>query len=379
MTRLRLPRIGMLEGAGVARQLFSIIVAAAVGLILVLGTVKTWEYTNSPQFCGTTCHTMPPEYLAYQRSPHARVDCVECHLGRDSVTVVFGRKAGDMKHVLNLATQSYEVPIHAKNMRLARDGCEKCHWPEKFSGDRIHVISDYDLDEANTRQDTFLVAHIGGGTEREGQGYGVHWHIEKQVWYIATDELKQEIPWVRVVDVDGRVKDYVDPTAGLTEADIQEGEKRKVDCIDCHNRVSHQFLDPDQAVDRLLRLNQIGQEIPFIKQKGIEALSASYASVDNALAGIAALESFYREQYPDFYAENRARLSHAVRALQGMYQQIVFPDMQVSWGTHPDNLGHDRSPGCFRCHDGNHSGRRWYDHSLELQHLPHDSGHCAAK
>jgi hypothetical protein len=32
----------------------------------------------------------------------------------------------------------------------------------------------------------------------------------------------------------------------------------------------------------------------------------------------------------------------------------VFPQMNVNWGTYPNNIGHDRFPGCFRCHDGQH-------------------------
>jgi hypothetical protein len=31
--------------------------------------------------------------------------------------------------------------------------------------------------------------------------------------------------------------------------------------------------------------------------------------------------------------------------------------MKVTWGTHPNNIGHNNSPGCFRCHDGNHSSK----------------------
>ena len=58
---------------------------ATLGVVAILVFVSgsyAWDYTNSPPFCGSTCHTMPPEYTAYQVSPHARVQCVECHIGR---------------------------------------------------------------------------------------------------------------------------------------------------------------------------------------------------------------------------------------------------------------------------------------------------------
>jgi hypothetical protein len=33
----------------------------------------------------------------------------------------------------------------------------------------------------------------------------------------------------------------------------------------------------------------------------------------------------------------------------------VFPELKVTWGTYPNDLGHTDSPGCFRCHDGSHA------------------------
>jgi len=354
MTWLRLSRKDLFRGPHATRRLLLALGVIVAWVILLGATVGVWEYTNSSTFCGTTCHTMPPEYAAFKRSPHERVACVECHLGRSPAAVIFGRKAGDMVHVLRLLTGEYKVPIYASSMRPARESCERCHWPQKFSDDVVRILRDYAPDRNNTERDTYLMMHIGGGTRREGRGYGIHWHIEEQVWYIATDERKQNIPWVRVVDSNGRTKDYIDPTAKLSADFIEKAEKRRMDCIDCHNRVSHEFLNPDQAMDRLLTLKQVDISIPFIKKKGVEALRAPYSSQEEAMVGIAALDSFYRVQYPTFYTQNKEKVRQAVQAIQVMYRQIVFPTMDVRWGTHPDNLGHDRWPGCFRCHDGKH-------------------------
>ena len=62
-------------------------------MILLIGAAYGWEYTNSPEFCGTACHTMPPEYTAYLTSPHARVDCVDCHIGKGFIAERITRKA----------------------------------------------------------------------------------------------------------------------------------------------------------------------------------------------------------------------------------------------------------------------------------------------
>ncbi len=127
------------------------IVTAAV----IYGSIQGWAYTNSSEFCGTTCHTMPPEYNAYLRSPHARVQCVECHIGRDIVTTQFTRKAGDLRHVLLMITKEYEFPIHTRAMRPARDSCEKCHFPEKFSDDSLREVSKYNSDEEEQQRKHF--------------------------------------------------------------------------------------------------------------------------------------------------------------------------------------------------------------------------------
>ena len=163
-------------------------------LLVISGSVYGWNYTNSPEFCGSTCHTMPPEYNAYLRSPHARVRCVECHIGRDVVTTQVSRKAGDLRHVVLTVTQNYEFPIYTRAMRPARESCETCHFPEKFSDDSLREVRTYSDDEQNSPESTYLILKTGGGSKREGLGRGIHWHIENEVRYLPTDRLEQEHP-----------------------------------------------------------------------------------------------------------------------------------------------------------------------------------------
>jgi hypothetical protein len=153
--------------------------ATLIGLLVlaVMVSATTWEYTNSPAFCGTTCHTMPPEYTAYQISPHARVACVDCHLGQETVLLAVPRKAREVSHVVNALTQAYEPPIYVKSLRPARDTCEKCHNPEKFSSDTFVEIRRFAEDSANTPERIYLILKTGGGSRREGLGRGIHWHI----------------------------------------------------------------------------------------------------------------------------------------------------------------------------------------------------------
>jgi nitrate/TMAO reductase-like tetraheme cytochrome c subunit len=230
---------------------------ATLGLLTVLvltAGVYTWDYTNSPEFCGTACHTMPPEYTSYLTSPHARIDCVECHIGRGFIAERVSRKAGDLRHVVLNITRRYEFPIRATSMRPARETCERCHFPEKFSDDSLRAIRRFSQDSPNTPTTTYLVMKTGGGSKRLGLGRGIHWHIENPVYYWPGDEHQQAIPYVRVVDDQGQVTEYVDVESGVDVSAIPADELVQMDCITCHNRITHLVLPPGESVDRLMSL-----------------------------------------------------------------------------------------------------------------------------
>ncbi len=329
---------------------------AVAGVLIfgvIYGSVEAWTYTNSSEFCGTTCHTMPPQFSAYLQSPHARVQCVECHIGRDVFTTQFTRKAGDLRHVILTITQDYEFPIHTRNMRPARDSCERCHFPEKFSDDSLREIRNYNADGTDPEL-LYLIMKTGGGTEREGLGRGIHWHIENEVYYLATDYLEQDIPYVRVVDHDGSVKEYYDITSDFTPDDVAGTTLQKMDCITCHNRITHEIPNPTEAVDQALTKNLLPRSLPDIREQSVALLREPYPDSEAALANFVTLGTYYADRYPDIYAERQEEIQQAVVTLQDMYQQMVFPEQKIDWDTHPNNLGHKDFPGCFRCHDGNH-------------------------
>jgi len=321
-----------------------------VGVVLVYG----WDYTNSPQFCGTACHTMPPEYTRYLTSPHARVDCVECHIGRGFLATKVTRKAGDMEHIVSLISKKYEFPIDAKKLQPARETCERCHSPEKFSTDSFREIKHFGNDVDNTPSSTYLIMHTGGGSRSQGLGRGTHWHIESDVYYWATSDDEQEIPFVRTITEDGTVAEYIDVEADVDPVAFGPGDLKRMDCINCHNRISHLILPPDDAVDELMTRGLVSPTIPEIRSRAVSALDAEYESKDAALDAIAGLLGFYEVKYPEFYQANADIISDAIQALQESYDQSVFPLQQETWATHPDNIGHEDSPGCFRCHDGKH-------------------------
>ena len=327
---------------------YAVLLLLTVGLIS--GGAYAWSYSNSTKFCGTTCHTMPPQNAVYVRSPHANVTCEECHIGRASFFEQLPRKAQGIKETYDTIFNLYELPIRAQALRPARETCEKCHQPETFSDDSLRNVVHFAQDTQNTGTTTYLIMKTGGGAKREGLGRGIHWHIVNKVEYFATDALSQDIPYVRVVNDDGSSTEYVDVEANFDPASIQPGSLKSMDCLTCHNRVTHEFADPAESVDLAMSRGLIDPSIPSIRLKAVEVLSQSYADREMAMRGIADLKRYYENsEYKD-----PVTVQGAIVAIQDIYDHTVFHDQKIDWTTYPNSLGHFDAPGCFRCHDGKH-------------------------
>jgi cytochrome c5 len=194
----------------------------------------------------------------------------------------------------------------------------------------------------------------GGGSKREGLGRGIHWHIENQVYYLPSDPLDQQIPYIRVVEDDGSITEYTDINAGLDPATIDPSELKLMDCITCHNRITHLIYPPDDTVDILMSRGLISPEIPGIKTLAVGVLTGPYPDLASAETAISNLKPYYAENFQDFVSEESALVDQAVTALQSAYRESNFPEQKADWRTHSNNIGHEDAPGCFRCHDGKH-------------------------
>ncbi len=342
------------QGAPRWRRLLPYGSLLVVFLVVAFSGTYVWDYTNSPEFCGTTCHTMPPEYTAYLTSPHARILCVECHIGRDFVATRITRKAGDLKHVFDMISKNYEFPIHATDLRPARETCEHCHSPEKFADDSLREIKRFANDLSNTPTSIYLTLKTGGGSKRQGLGRGIHWHVESKVYYLALDPLEQNIPYVRVVNDDGTTVEYVDSEANIDKSKIDPSKLKEMDCITCHNRITHLILPPQDSVDQLMARGLIPTAIPEIHLKAVEVLSGHYNTVQEATDRIAGLKDYYQQAHPDYTSEHADQIDAAIKTLQETYKNSAFPEQKEDWTTHANNVGHRLTAGCFRCHDGKH-------------------------
>ena len=324
-------------------------------LVVAMASYRGASYMDSPQFCGQSCHVMHPEYTAYKISAHSHVACVECHIG-SGASSYFAAKVNGTKQLLEVSFDRYPTPIPSpvESLRPARYICEGCHTPARFVGEKLLVKSTFADDEKNTETQTVLVLHLGGldGLSHLTGIHGVHLgHIE----YIATDPTRTTIPWVQKRNADGSETVF---TASATGGATPQGERRLMDCIDCHNRAAHTFLTPEDALNRAMAEGGVSPDLPWVHKEGLELLKATYASEAEARAKIPEqLAEFYRTQHPEVLPAKAALVNSAGDELVTIYSQNVFPFMKVTWGTHPNHIGHMSYPGCFRCHDGDHAAK----------------------
>ncbi|MGA3211648.1 MAG: NapC/NirT family cytochrome c [Terriglobales bacterium] len=334
---------------------------ATVLNLLIIGTAsyRGVSYMDSTQFCGLTCHTvMAPEYTAYQNSPHSRVECVECHIGPGAPWFVRSKLSG-LRQVFAVAFHTYSrpIPTPVKYLRPARETCEQCHWPQRFTGDKLLVKTKFQDDEFNTVAKTVLLLKVGGRSWRGGVGiHGRHLNEGVKLRYVSIDEARQVIPVVYYTSDTGKTTKYVASDIKATPQQIERGELRTMDCVDCHNRPTHEFELPEGAVDKAMADGKISPDLPYIKKKAVEALKVTYPDRDTARKRIVdSINDFYRDKYPQIYQTRRMLLEQSANQVADIYLRNIFPEMNIGWGVHPNNLGHNDFPGCFRCHDGSHT------------------------
>jgi hypothetical protein len=290
---------------------------------------------------------MHPEFTAHAAFPHSHVECVECHVGPGATGFLHSKIAG-IRRVVALSSKTYSRPIPAPvaDMNSARETCERCHSRSNPPGQVLSVRPKYKDDEANTASKTVLMLKVGDAI------HSAHLAKARQITFLATDHTRQTIPWVQYTSSDGKITEY----AATGWDGKKNGELRTMDCMDCHNRPAHTYQLPDNALDEAMAAGRIDPSLPFVKKKGLELLKQGYASQEVALESLnRSLLDYYKTSHPDIWSSKQQAVQTAAAELQQIYSRNVFPDMKIDWGTYPNNIGHTDSPGCFRCHDGDHT------------------------
>ncbi len=343
----------------------TIVKISIITLLLIvasaMGSYQAYRYSESVEFCGTLCHkVMEPEYTTYQHSAHARVTCVECHVGEGADWFVKSKLSG-LYQVYSVIFDKYPRPIATPihNLRPARETCERCHWPEKFYSRKLRSQRSYLTDSLNTEWNASLLMKIGPEFSPLGLSEGIHWHINKnfRIEYIASTSDRESIPWVKLTNLKtGEVKIFTDEENPLDQKAMDTLEVRGMDCMDCHNRPSHLYKSAPDYIDNAMINGLFPKDIPFIKKAAMEALKVPFTDKDTALASIRAyVTNFYKDEHPGVYSKEEKRIDKSISAIQSEYLQNAFPYMRADASRYLNHIGHLESDGCFRCHSGRHT------------------------
>ena len=356
----RWPLIDLEEPGTRNAALFFVVFTIIFIIMTIFGSYKGYHYSESVEFCGTLCHKiMEPEYTAYQNSPHARVKCVECHVGEGADWLVKSKINGT-RQVFKALENTYPRPIPTPivDLRPARETCEKCHWPQKFYSDKVQLQNYYLSDSLNTNWNIALKVKIAAEHEGEHPSKGVHWHIDPnvKVEYVYFDQKREDIFWVKYTDLKtGKVTVYKDTENPVTDDSLKHHATRVMDCMDCHNRPSHKFMSPPDYMNTLFSSGKISTAIPFLKLSTMKALNTMIAPKDSAFAHIKTdVDNFYKDKYQAIWGKYKDQINQSMPAILHAYEQNTFPDMKVSYQQYLQHIGHLESKGCFRCHDDNH-------------------------
>jgi hypothetical protein len=349
-------------------------ILAVVVVLMVYSGSKAYDATDSAAFCGQTCHVvMEPQNVTYHNSPHARVPCVDCHIGPGASFFVRSKYNGIkqlFRTVLNDFPRPIPTPIHS--LRPAQQTCEACHWPQQFYGNKLISRTYYRTDEENSPWSIDLIMKIGGGHYRTLREKGIHWHmlIENKVEYIATDKKRQVIPWVRSINPQGDTAIFTVTGADHPDPEDPETEVRVFDCMDCHNRPSHNFLAPATGLNRALASRDISPDLPYIRKEGLDLLNAPYKTREAAHKAISyGVMKYYQDNYPDVSENKVGEIRQATESLIRLYDQGFFPEMKTDYRVRDNNLSHFVNDGCFRCHDGSKTDGNG-------KTIPHDCQTC---
>ncbi len=338
----------------------AILIFSVVSIFFVISTIvgsyKAFHYTESVEFCGKLCHkVMQPEYVAYQNSPHARVNCAECHIGEGADYYVKSKMSG-LRQVYKYILGTYPRPIATpiENLRPARETCEKCHWPQKFYTNSLRKEKYFLADSANTEWNITLNMKIGSSHQSMGLAEGIHWHINPdfQIDY-KSNPKRDEILWVRITNKKtGEAIVYKNDEIAVKADSLKKLEERGMDCMDCHNRPSHEFRSPSKYVNDLFAAQPKIAVIPWFKSAAMEALKLNYSTSDSASMGINnKIITYYKENYPDFYNKFNKEITLAIKEIKTVYSRNAFPEMKVDYSVYPRHIGHLETNGCFRCHN----------------------------
>jgi hypothetical protein len=195
------------------------------------------------------------------------------------------------------------------------------------------------------------------GPETTGLGLteGIHWHINPNVniEYISENDKRENITYVKYTNKSsGKVKIFRNDSNPISDSLLQASKTRIMDCIDCHNRPSHNYKSPPVYFDKAMLTGAISKDIPFFKKVSMGILRDTFTDKDTALMKINdGITGYYKTSFGEYYTKNQAIIDKSIAAVQKAFGENTFPKMKVTYDHYPEHIGHLESDGCFRCHN----------------------------
>ena len=325
-----------------------------MSLLYAFAGFKTYEYTESDTFCGVLCHSSGQsihraENQSYSFSPHAKVGCSTCHVGSGGKYFVLYKVRG-MRQLFNLLTGRVPKPIPAPvaDLRPAQDVCESCHGPKNQFYERLEARQYFLSDSGNTPWKLDLLLKMGTEDLKTDRPPKMHWHSSttEEIIYDASDPKRVVIPWVHVKRLDGKERTYRSKGTAMGAQEPKDSVKRRMDCVDCHNRAGHPFHHPSDILNVLLSTGLVDPALPDIKKTAVKALEGKYRTFDEGKEAIRkTIIDFYRTTHPSTAETKKQSIDRAITALQRAYENNYDPLMKVSWKNFPEQ---PRASACSR-------------------------------
>ena len=147
---------------------------------------------------------------------------------------------------------------------LPAKSAKACHTPARFVGEKLLVKSSFADDKKNTETQSVVVLHLGGVDSFS--------HLPAFTAFTsATSNTSPLIPPAR--QFHGSERTYPDGSktafaASALKGAEPKGERRVMDCIDCHNRAAHTMQTAEDALNRAMAEGAINPESALGTQEG---------------------------------------------------------------------------------------------------------------
>lgn len=332
---------------------------AALVVFLSLSGAQAARFMDSSRFCGRACHSvMEPEAVAHENSPHSFVDCVDCHVGEGARGMVVSKMRGAWQ-VISLVTNSYERPIPAPVATLpsSEDTCSKCHDTRDEPPRRMRIYHTYGDGEESEKLVSAVVMKVGSSRRGAARGAHAHGSEDLKIRYYTLGRERERIVWTEARGPEGKrvwamegeeppvIRQVRRTSKGRPIYIIEgEGEMREMDCVDCHNRVGHEFLRAGDLADELLDKGVVDPSLPYAKLVILKALEkAAQGPKETARRRVA---GEVLAAWPTLPEADRIAATVSAEA-----EKYLYPRMNIGWGAYESLNRHERDEGCFRCHN----------------------------